>query len=350
MTDRRLAFAFPGDLATPTGGYAYDRRMIAELEALGWRVDRLALGEGFPDPCERTVAAAEAALRKAPPAPIVIDGLALGALPRAAQAASLTHPLIALVHHPLARETGLTAAQAAAFLQSERQALAHVRHVVVTSDHTKALLEKDYAVPPSSITVVLPGNDPVGLAVGSGGEEVSLLAVGAIMQRKGYDILVAALSGLKDLRWNLRIVGDDRRDAATAARLRADIDTLALGARITLTGVVSDAQLAHHYRHADIFVLPSRYEGYGMACAAAIAHGLPVIATQAGALRDTVPAKAGILVPPDDVQALAEALRALLDDGAQRKRLACGAKEAAKALPVWEKSARLFARVVEGCA
>ena len=122
---RRLAFAVPGDLATPTGGYAYDRRMIAELEHLGWNVDLVALGDGFPWPSDETRSAAQTRLLAVPAGrAIVIDGLAFGVLPEAASQLRLRNPLIALVHHPLAMESGLSAGQSDLLRASERAALA----------------------------------------------------------------------------------------------------------------------------------------------------------------------------------------------------------------------------------
>jgi glycosyltransferase involved in cell wall biosynthesis len=97
-----------------------------------------------------------------------------------------------------------------------------------------------------------------------------------------------------------------------------------------------------------VFVLASRYEGYGMAFAQAIAYGVPVIGTTAGAIPETVPAGAGLLVPPDDVPALAVALRRLISDRDARARLADNARAAANLLPTWAASAAVFARAIEG--
>jgi len=134
---KAAVFAVPGDLATPTGGYAYDRRMIAELAALGWRTDVVNLGEGFPRPTADTRAAACARLAALPSAaPIVIDGLAFGVLPEAAKKMQASHLLVALVHHPLALESGLSADEAAGLHVSERVALAAARYVVTTSAAT----------------------------------------------------------------------------------------------------------------------------------------------------------------------------------------------------------------------
>ena len=112
---RSFVFAIPGDLATPTGGYAYDARMIAELAKLGWRAEVLDLGSEFPQPGAACRAAARTRLATVPQGErIVIDGLALGVLPHEAAGLAATHKLVALVHHPLALETGLSEAEAAA--------------------------------------------------------------------------------------------------------------------------------------------------------------------------------------------------------------------------------------------
>ena len=146
--------------------------------------------------------------------------------------------------------------------------------------------------------------------------------------------------------WRLTIVGDCARDAACAAALKADIARLKLGDRIELKGAVDARELSGFYADADVFVLPSRHEGFGMAFAEALAHGLPVIGTTAGAIPDTVPAGAGVLVPPDDRPALAAALRRLIEQPDERVRLSAGARAAVHALPTWRSSAELFSRAI----
>jgi glycosyltransferase involved in cell wall biosynthesis len=347
----RFAFAVPGDLATPTGGYGYDRRMMAELRDLGWQIDLLDLGEGFPWPDEMTRTAARTRLSAVPAGrAIVIDGLALGVLPEAALQLAGRNPLLALVHHPLALEWGLSVAQADALRASERAALAAVQGIVVTSAATAKLVAADYGVPAERITVAKPGSDPAPLAQGKQDGIVRLLSVGAVVPRKGFDVLIAALATLTELPWRLTIAGDRTRDRDAAARLDADIARCALGDRIAVLGAVSPERLAALYAEADLFVLASRFEGYGMAYAEAIAHGLPVIGSHAGAIPDTVPADAGLLVDPGNVPALAEALRRVIGDAALRQRLADAARAAAPQLPTWRRSAEIFAGALERLA
>ena len=341
-----FVFAVPGSLDTPTGGFAYDKRMIAELRELGWRPEVLNLGEGFPRPSALTRATASAQLSDVPKGrPIVIDGLALGVLPEAAEKLSETHPLIALVHHPLALETGVAPDEVAALRDSERKALSHARAVIVNSPATARALA-DYGVPAARITVAPPGTDRATAVPRNHSGPVALLAVGSIVPRKGYDVLVLALAGLIDLPWRLTIVGD-ARDPATAEQLHTAIEHHKLGPRISLLGAVSPSRLTELYGASDLFVLASRYEGFGMAYAEAIAHGLPVIGTTAGAIPDTVHSEAGVLVPPDDVPALAAALRHLIESPKDRAQLANGARRAANNLPTWAESAKLFSAAIE---
>jgi len=349
---KRAAFAVPGSLETPTGGYAYDRRIIAELERLGWSIELVDIGEGFPWPSEATLSATRTRLLKVSAGqPIVIDGLALGVLPELASELARRTPLLALVHHPLALEWGLSAGQATLLKRSERAALASTRGVVVTSRATARIVASDYGVPADRITVARPGNDPAPQARGSRDISVPhLLSVGAVVPRKGFDVLVAALATLIGLPWRLTIAGDLTRDAAAAARLHSAIAHHGLAGRIAVLGAVSSEQLATLYDNADLFVLASYFEGYGMAYSEALAHGLPVIGTKAGAIAETVPHEAGVLVAPGDTAALAKALHRLMTDSDLRLRLAQAAFAAARQLPTWPESATIFASALERLA
>jgi len=343
----RIAFAVPGDLATPTGGYRYDRRIIQELRGLGWQVDILDVGNCFPFPSAAQRATALAKLSAVPGGrPIVVDGLAFGALPEAGVLRSRT-PLIALVHQPCALEPGLDTNKADNFRASERAALAAAARVVVTSEATARIVADDYSVQSQRISVVRPGNDPVPPALGSNDDIVRLLSIGSVVPGKGYDLLIVAAARIADLSWRLTIAGDRTRNLAAAARLDADISANGLGDRVAVLGAVPPERIIELYLASDLFVLASRFEGYGMALAEAIAHGLPVVSTMAGAIPDTVPAGTGLLVPPDDVAALAQALRRLVSDRAERQRLATNARAAAAQLPSWQDSARLFAGAIE---
>jgi glycosyltransferase involved in cell wall biosynthesis len=338
-----VTFAVPGSIDQLTGGYKYDRCVIAGLRQRGCEVDVVDLGDGFPRPRPETVAAVLPCLGRVPAGqPIVVDGLALGVLPEAAAALRARNPLIALVHHPLALESGLSAAEAQALRASERAALAAVSRVIVTSPATRCILVTDYGVPEDTITVALPGIERTGPAPARkpAGDTINLLAVGAVVRRKGYDVLIEAVDRLAGLNWQLVIAGDCKRDRATVSELTAMIARKCLERRVCLAGSVSDRELSELYRDAHVFVLASRFEGYGMAYAEAVAHGLPIIGTRTGAIPDTVPPGAGILVPPDDAVALGAALRSMISYGWLRER--CASVARAAPMPTWDAAAQAF--------
>jgi glycosyltransferase involved in cell wall biosynthesis len=339
-----LALVLPGDPATPTGGYEYDRRIVAGLRALGWAVTVHALDASFPAPTPAARVAARAAFARIPDdATVLVDGLAFGAIPEIASAEARRLRLVALVHHPLAEETGLEPPRADALRRSEAQALAAARLVVATSGSTARALA-GYGVPPERIAVVEPGTDPAPLAAGSGGPGVALLCVAAVVPRKGHTVLVEALSGLADRDWTLACVGSLERSPRTVAALEQRIAALGLAHRVAIRDAVDRATLDLHYARADVFVLPTFHEGYGMALAEALARGLPVVSTRVGAVPDTVPPDAGLLVTPGDPAALRDALARVIDNRALRGRLAAGALRARMRLPDWDAAcARLAA-------
>lgn len=344
---RELHFAYPGDLETLTGGYLYDRRIIQGLRARGWRVTSVSLSSSFPHPDALALADARRALAAIPDGmAVVIDGLALGAMPEAVHAEATRLRLIALVHHALAEETGLDAATATRLRDSERRALAAVRHVIVTSPTTGRALAQRYDVPASRISVVEPGTEPAPLARGSQSNMVEMLCVASLTPRKGHAVLLDALGRLRDRPWMLTCAGSATLAPEVSRGLRLQARQAGIGERVRFVGELQPEQLPALYERADLFVLASYLEGYGMALAEALACGLPVVSTRAGAIPDTVPAEAGILVEAGDAMALAGALARVLDDRTLRERLARGARAARERLPTWHSAGERFALAV----
>ena len=401
----------PGDLDTRTGGYGSDRRIIAGLRDRGWLVDVRRLDDSFPTPTRSAREHAAQVLAAIPDGSIVlVDGLALGALPAEVERDAKRLKIVALVHHPLAAETGIDPALAAALEVSERRALIASRSVIVTSCATAFRLA-GYGVGADRITVVEPGTDPAPLARGSafgaqrigrvlsdparGGSEetrptvdlvtrpqlsnVSLLCVASLTPRKGYELLLSALAAIPHRHWRLTCAGSLDRDAPTVARVRAQLRADGLEDRVSLAGDMDATALAMHYDRADLFVLPTLYEGYGMAVAEALARGLPVVSTATGAIDDLVlgrvrlPASAptvadgaaarpgrraerearqpeqpaGLIVPPGDLKAFTDALSRVLGDVELRAQLAAGARRVRDRLPTWDAAATLMAQALE---
>lgn len=340
-----IVFAIPGDLRLPTGGYAYDRRLLAEWRETGVAARHLPLPGSFPNPSEADLTeTGRAILSQSYNTVLLIDGLAYGAFPEGI-AAGLAGRVVALVHHPLGLETGLSPVQAAEFVRRETAALRYAAAVVVTSEATKRLLVADFGLPAERITVAEPGVDRAQRAVGSGGESVELLAVGSLVPRKGYDVLIAALAGLADKPWDLTIVGADDRAPETTAALKTKIAADGLSERIKLTGALEQTELHAAYGKADLFVMPSLFEGYGMVLTEALARGLPILCTTGGAAAETVPDTAALKVPPGDAAAFRDGLLRLIDDAEERRRRADAAWQAASTLPRWRETATIVADV-----
>ncbi|MEZ5852119.1 MAG: glycosyltransferase family 4 protein [Hyphomicrobiaceae bacterium] len=343
-------FAIPGDLDLPTGGYAYDRRVLALLPGNGVGVRYLKVPGSYPAPSEADLAATQAVLAGIDAGtPVLVDGLALGAIPVACLDGARA-PIVALCHHPLALEAGLAPERAAYLHACEQAALARARHVVVTSPSTARLLTSDFGVSADRITVAEPGTDRAERALGSGRPELQLLAVGSIVPRKGYDVLVTALEHLADLPWRLVITGADDRSPETTRKIRDAIAASGLADRIDLRGAADVATLERLYAEADVFVMPSLFEGYGMVLGEAMARGLPIVCTTGGAAAETVPDDAALKVPPGDPAALAGALRTVLTDTQKRARMADASWAGSEGLPRWADTARIIADVLRKVA
>jgi len=342
-----LHLVVPGPLDQPTGGYLYDARMAAGLGELGWRVAVHGLGGDFPSAGPREEADLARLLADLPDgARVLLDGLAIGAFRGDSRRVATRLRMLALIHHPLSDETGLAVSERDRFAAVEREAYSACGGVIVTSPFTATRLVAAYGVPRSRLRVVIPGVDAAPAAVGPPpGEPPRLLCVGSVIPRKGQDVLIRALSEIRELRWNCVCVGDLSRSIGFAREVLAQVEEAGLGGRVGFVGKSSRRELDRHFRAASVFVSPSLYEGYGMAVAEALVRGLPIVGTTGGAIPEVVPAGAGLLVPPGDDRALAGALRTLLDGGGADRRamLSAGARRHGLTLPSWSRAAGAFA-------
>jgi glycosyltransferase involved in cell wall biosynthesis len=339
-----LHFVVPAaidDPARPSGGNAYDRRLVTELSGLGWTVHEHLLSGSGPDVGTADVDALADVLESAHDGPVLVDGLVASAAPRVLSAYADRRRLVVLAHLPF----GVAAPEQR---DDEGAMLRHVAGVVATSEWTRSWLVEHEQVPADAIRVARPGADLADLAPGtpSGG---ALVCVGAVTPGKGQDLLLDALAGVADLCWTCTCLGSLEVDAAFAAEIGAR--AAALDGRVVLAGPVDPIAVDAAYRSADALVLPSRLETYGMVVSEALARGLPVIASAVGGVPDVLGRGAGdvvpgLLVPPDDVPALSAALRAWLTDPTLRARARTAARARRLQLPTWADAAREVAAAV----
>lgn len=344
---RSLVFLVPGDWNVRTGGYGYDRRLVQALRQAGWSVDVHHLPGEWPWPDAASKAAVSALIATLPDGSLVVaDGLAYAVLADEVRPHAGRLRWVALVHHPLHLETGLDETARSHLRQAETDALQLAAQVVV-SGHRNVEDLAAMGVASPRIAVVEPGTDPVlpSARPTRADGAIQLLCVATLTPRKGHAFLLQALEGLLELPWVLHNVGSATRDPGTAAALMTA--AAPLGARVHWHGELDEAALQVRYASADVFVLPSLHEGYGMVVAEALVHGLPVVATNAGALAHTLPSQAGLHVNPGDPLALREALARVITDATLRDRLAAGARAAARHLPDWPRQGAAFARVLE---
>jgi glycosyltransferase involved in cell wall biosynthesis len=345
-----IAFVVPGSLRQLTGGYIYDKHIVDGLRRLGYRVAVRKVAERFPSPTAADLAGATRVLASIPKGSVVIvDGLAGGAMPKQIEREAERLRFVALVHHPLAHETGVSQNDAVKLWAHETWTLQHVRHVVVTSPRTAALLTREYGVKRGRLTCIEPGTERWPASRGTGRN--SLLCVATLTPRKGYRTLVRALARVAHLDWHLTCLGSLKRDTTTVSLVRREIRRAGLDKRVTLAGETgSHERLKSYYRRADLFVLPTEYEGYGMAVAEAIASGLPVVSTPTGAIPRLVGRDAGILVPSGDVDQLTRVLERVLSDRRLLEKLRAGAVRRRSQLRTWDQAIRQFAGVIRRVA
>jgi len=337
------------DPARPSGGNTFDRRVRSGLEDAGWVVHMHPVPGPWPHPGARSYAALAHAVRGIPDGSVVlIDGLVASPAPEVLVPETARLRLVALVHMPL----GATAD--AEVRRREGAVLTASASVVTTSAWTRNLIVELYALPPERVRVAEPGADVSGLATGTA-TAGALLSVAAVVPGKGHDVLLDALSMLSGPGWHCVCVGSLERDPVFVDGLRRRVRDGGMDGRVRFAGSQAEADLARTYDAADVLVLPSRAETYGMVVTEALARGVPVIAADVGGVPEALGHGAGdtppgLLVPPDDPRALRDALRAWLEDADLRGRLRRAARERRMSLSGWSATTSVVAGVLAEAA
>ncbi|MET7711673.1 glycosyltransferase family 4 protein [Streptomyces sp. NPDC005407] len=352
---RSVHIVLPGgvdDPAAPSGGNVYDRRVCRELPGIGWQVHEHAVAGSWPEPAAAARAELARVLAESADGTVVLlDGLVACAVPDIVVPEAERLRLAVLVHLPLGDETGLAPARAAALDALERETLRAVPAVVATSEWAARRLVAHHGLASGRVHVAAPGVDIEPVAPGTDGVS-RLLCVASVTPRKGQYRLVKALAAVADLPWDCVCVGGLDQDPGYVAGLRELIEEYGLGDRVSLVGPQAGAELDASYASADLMVLTSYAETYGMAATEALARGIPVLATAVGGLPEAVGrapdgSVPGILVPSEDPEALPAALRRWFGDPGLRRRLKAAAGDRRTALDGWETTSRTLAGALE---
>jgi glycosyltransferase involved in cell wall biosynthesis len=330
------------DPARPSGGNAYDRHVCRGLTAIGWSVHEHAVPGDWPRPDAASRAALAGVVERIPDdAVVLLDGLVASTAPEVLVPQASRLRLAVLVHMPLGD-------------RCERAVLSAAAAVVTTSAWARRRLLELYALPAGRVHVAQPAVDAAELATGTPGGE-ALLCVAAVTFDKGHDVLLDALATATDLPWHCVCVGSLDRDPAFVEGLRRRSLDVGLGDRVCFAGARTGAALDRSYAAADLMVLASRAETYGMVVTEALARGLPVVAADVGGLTEALGhgadgTRPGLLVEPEDPAALGAALRAWLGDAELRERLRRAARERRESLPGWESTTSVLAGVLAGAS
>ncbi|MGH3423341.1 MAG: glycosyltransferase family 4 protein [Nocardioidaceae bacterium] len=336
------------DPLRPSGGNVYDRRVCGGLVTLGWSTHEHPVQGEWPRPGTAAREGLAGVLDGLPGGALVLlDGLVASAAPEVVLAHAVRLRLVVLVHTPLGVE-------APERQSSERAMLSVLAAVVTTSRWTRQWLLDHYDLPAAGVHVAQPGTDAAGLAPGaaSGGR---LLCVAAVTPAKGYDVLLTALTALQDLPWRCVCIGSLSVDPAFADRTRIRAREGGIAQRVRFAGPKTGAELEAEYAAADVLVLASRTETFGMVVTEALARGIPVVATNTGGVpeaigRTTDGGVPGLLVPRDSPAHLEATLRRWLGDPGLRESLRAAARTRRAALPDWGDTSSLLSRVLTDVA
>lgn len=337
----RVAFVTVGDTSRRTGGYLYNARVIVGLRDRGIEVEEIVAAGASPEEQESAATALGARLKPSAFDVIVVDALARVAVAPHLDRWRASRPVVAMVHE-LPSVAGGEYAENVAREREYEKSLLHADRLIAVSGHGCRLLE-ERGVPADRIQVVPPGFDRLDTptAGSASGGPVRALCVAQWIPRKGILSLVDAWTRQERPGAVLELIGETDAEPEYAARVWAAI-TAVFDTSIIVSGSVDDVTLAQAYAAADLFVLPSVYEGYGMVYAEALYFGLPVIACGVGPVPDLVGREAAVLVPPNDPEALSEVLDLLLENPALRRRMSGAAQRRAEDLPRWEDTVAGF--------
>jgi glycosyltransferase involved in cell wall biosynthesis len=331
------------DRDDPTGGNVYNRALIAELRTLGIDVRLQTLAGPWPDGDASTHLALARALRATPRS--LVDGIvACGSADVVAAAVEAGHVVTIVVHLPLSDELGIEPARRQRYALLESRAVHAASGVLCSSRWAAAELNSRYGR--GDVGIAVPGVTPADVARGSQDfGPPRLLSLATLTPTKDQLTLIRALAQLADLSWTADLVGSDRADPGYAGQVRTEIAAAGLAERIMVPGALVGQPLDQKWQAADLLVLTSRVETYGLVVTEALARGIPVIVSAGTgaveALREgaTTAETPGTAVPAADPDGLAAVLRGWLTEPVLRHSWRQAALALRDTLPRWQQTA-----------
>lgn len=349
-----MRFLTPADLPGPSGGLRFNQRVFECWDGTGRPgippLEHVSIPGAWPDASAMDRAALAGHLL--PGTEVLIDGIIASAAPDEVSAATAAGCRVAvLVHLPLPAESGLTPDRREQLHSAECRSLHAAQTVVATSQWAADDLIQRYRLP--RVHVALPGTDPAALARGS--DPPVIFFLGALTPRKNPSMIVQALSGLLDLPWQLVLAGPSP-DSAYLGELHQLAEQIQQKStcpgvqRVRICGPLHGVDLQDAWHRADLLVLPSLAETYGMVITEALAHGIPAMVSAGTGSQDALtgvgtPIRAGLpvpgaAIPADDPQQWAHALASWLTDTDLRQHWRSSATSHRDTLQGWTQTAQ----------
>jgi glycosyltransferase involved in cell wall biosynthesis len=330
----RIVYLGSEDYARLTGGFVYNSRLVAALAGQGAGLTEIIVPVAFPSIDGAGRKRLVAAFADMPAEAVLLsDHLHIADIEPLLR--DRRFQVVSVFHHSKTIEDRLNGRLADR--EAELRGFDVCDAVIATSAATRDYLLTHYPIAPERIFVAIPGHERATRSAGPATGARRILTVGAVIPRKRHDYLVEVAAGLRAAGWRWRFVGDLERDPAYVASLRKRIVEAGLSGMVELTGAVGDAELERLWAESALHVAASHYEGYGMAVAEALRHGVPVVTTESGAVGTW--ARAGVLIAPSgDVAAFARIVDALFSDPERLQRLCHEAWSFGASLPTWDET------------
>lgn len=352
----RLGLIIYGSLDTLSGGYLYDRQLVAHLRSQGDRVEIISLpwrsyarhlADNLSTKLLRHLQRLDLDI-------LLQDELNHPSLfwlnQRLRQAVS--YPIVSIVHH-LRSSEARPAWQNRFYRQIESRYLRGMNGFIFNSRTTRQAVVDclENLGPLTHGVVAYPAGDrfaphlsdrEIVERAGAPGP-LRLLFLGNIIPRKGLHTLLGALNRLPGARsagsWTLKVIGSPEVDRAYTTRTQRLITRHGLGEKVQFMGVLDDRLLAEQLSNSHVLAVPSSYEGFGIVYLEGMGFGLPAIASSAGAAGEIITSgKDGFIIPPGDEIILAHHLQELIRDRQRLGNMSLAARQRYRAQPTWEAS------------
>jgi glycosyltransferase involved in cell wall biosynthesis len=342
----RIHFVISGDIHKLTGGSIYNERIMSGLKLCGHDVKVHHLNDDFPFPSDKSLEYCRKDLLAIKTGePVIIDSLVFGVIPDVLKKLSQANPVIALIHLLLSSNSDFTAYEFMLVKRSEREALKFAAKIIATSSYTEMEL-LNLGMDKDKIRIIIPGVDIYPQKKSFNETPGHLVCISNYTPGKGHIVLVHALRKLKDKAWELHCYGNMDFNPGYVAWLNGVIQSSGLKDRFFLHPPLERHQLTDVLLLADLFIHPSDFETYGMAVTEALAHGVPVIASSGGGIRQTIPESMGRFFEPGDADGLYSLLLEQFENSELYQKLCSKVIEYPKQANSWERSISLFEEIL----